>query len=344
MSRFLRPLLALLCAYWTVISTLSGAAQQEQRLHYGETVEGYLTAAAAEQRWYFAGNSGDRVLIDMRPADASGLDTFLTLLDPQGNTLASDDDSGEGTNARIGPLILSQDGDYTILADRYDGAGAYLLTVYHLALLPTLAPDKPLIGALDGQHPADAFALDPGERRGQHLLRLSVRDDDPASNPILSVYGPEGLLTSTEESGADEIDPLPVTGAGPYVVLISWKADMPGVAYELWLTDSQVSLLVPGEPIEVPVSPGGGSRYFFQAEGGATVRLTATAAAGIITPALVVTSLADGQPLFSASGTYTRALSVTLDIPIAGYYQLDVNSGATQGPPGLMILLLERDG
>lgn len=141
MLRLTRLPVALSCLVWALAPALTTTAQLEQRLRYGEAVEGTLSGSAAGQVWHFSGNAGDHVLIDMRPVGDSEMDTFLTLLDPQGNTLASDDDSGEGTSARLGVLTLRESRDYTILADRYDGAGAYLLWLIG-SRIPLLMPGE----------------------------------------------------------------------------------------------------------------------------------------------------------------------------------------------------------
>ncbi|GAB4423941.1 MAG: hypothetical protein Kow00106_20920 [Anaerolineae bacterium] len=336
MLRLFKGLWVVLFVSPVLAGTLFAAVQSETRLHYGDTVPGHLSANAAEQAWRFSGNAGDWILLDMRASADGDLDTFLTLLDPQGNTLASDDDGGEGTNARIGPLRLAADGDYTILAGRYDGAGAYLLTLHNLALLPALTLDKPLIGALDSEHPADFFALTPTDPARGQLLRLTVRSGDPAGTPILALHGPQGVSISTEDSGRDALDPLPITAEGPYALVVSWNGQTSGGDYELWLTRSEVALLIAGETIAALP----GSTYFFQAEAGTTVRLLVTAGPGQA-PALTVTALGSDEVLFSNSGGSTRALDIMLDAPVTGFYRVDFGDAVASSPAGAMTLLFE---
>ncbi len=329
-------LLLLLCA---ALVTPLAQAQDGQSLRYGEAVQGSLNPSASEQDWRFSGNAGDWILVDMRAIGDGELDTFLTLLDPQGNALASDDDSGEGTNARLGPLKLPADGEYTILAGRYDGAGAYLLTLLNLALLPALAPQKPLIGALSDQHPADFFALAVPEPGGRPL-GLSVRSSDPARPSILSVYGTQGMLASTEDSGGETLDPLLLVAEELYAVVVGWSGQPGGETYELWLTDSRVPLLLPDQSVEILLEPQAGAAYFFEGEEGTTARLTIDAAAGIA-PALTVTMPGNGDILFRNEGSQTRALTVTLDLPARGLYRLDISDASGHRLPGTVRLLLE---
>jgi hypothetical protein len=333
----LSALLLLLCTALTIPST---QAQDGQSLRYGEAVRGSLSLSTTEQDWHFSGNAGDWILVDMRATDDGALDTFLTLLDPQGNTLASDDDSGQGTNACLGPLRLPVDGNYTILAGSYDGAGPYLLTLHNLALLPALAQDKPLIGALSDEHPADFFALTVAAEVRGHPLGLSVRSGNPAHPPILTVYGPQGVLASTEDSGSDALDPLPLATGELYAVMIGWSGQPGGETYELWLTGSRVPLLLPGEAVESLLEPVRGSAYFFEGEADTTARLTVSAE-GDTAPALTVTMPGSDDILFRNDGSQTRALTVTLDLPATGLYRLDISDASGRGLPGTVRVSLE---
>ncbi len=65
----------------------------------------------------FDGKRGQRVIIDMMSDD---FDSYLILLDIDGNELAQDDDGGDNTNARI-DVTLPATGTYTLLANSYQG-------------------------------------------------------------------------------------------------------------------------------------------------------------------------------------------------------------------------------
>ncbi len=345
MTRLLTLLGVLLTA--ALISVVPASAEpaprQGQRLRYGETQQGYLSSSSAAQAWQFTGRAGDLALLDMRPADASGLDTMLTLLDPASGTLASDDDSGEGTNARIGPLLLRADGEYTVLADRYTGAGSYLLSLRDLNTAPELAPGKPVVGAVSAAHPSEYFLIGALARQHQTMLRLSVRDDDPAGGPFLTAYGPDGPLASTESAaGASTLDPIVLEGSGPYVIIVSWNGETPGGAYELLLERSQIALMAPGEPVAgLLTAPDSAQRHYFYAEADSAVTLTLTAKE-TFAPALSVSSLDGATALFTNEGAGTRSLSVTLAIPTTGVYQVEVRDGAQSGETGAYTLLLEQ--
>ncbi|MEQ8997398.1 MAG: trypsin-like peptidase domain-containing protein [Coleofasciculus sp. B1-GNL1-01] len=73
----------------------------------------------------FEGRAGQQVQIDMTSGE---IDSYLILLDPNGNDLAQDDDSGGGTNARLF-VTLPSDGIYLLMANAYEAGqtGSYNL-------------------------------------------------------------------------------------------------------------------------------------------------------------------------------------------------------------------------
>lgn len=73
----------------------------------------------------FQGRVGQRVQIDMIGQE---IDPYLILLDPNGNDLAQDDDSGGANNARIS-ITLPETGTYLLIANSYQArqAGSYKL-------------------------------------------------------------------------------------------------------------------------------------------------------------------------------------------------------------------------
>jgi len=73
----------------------------------------------------FEGKAGLQVRIDMMSRE---IDSYLILIDPKGNEVAQDDDSGGGSNARI-VATLPVDGSYLLMANSYKAgeAGRYTL-------------------------------------------------------------------------------------------------------------------------------------------------------------------------------------------------------------------------
>ncbi len=105
------------------------------RIEYGASVQGAISADTTQVVYAFVGGRGDSVTITMDRADGN-LDARLVLLDPRQTPMTSDDDSGEGQNAKIDSFSLPATGVYYIVATRYSGTdgdphttGGYTLTL-----------------------------------------------------------------------------------------------------------------------------------------------------------------------------------------------------------------------
>lgn len=108
----------------------------------------------------FAMKAGKVYVIDMVSSD---FDSYLRLLDPKGNQLDGDDDSGGNLNARI-VFNCNKDGDYKILCTTFgaEAKGSYQLTVKttgsvqkpstgHTQLIGKPAPDLASDYAINGK-------------------------------------------------------------------------------------------------------------------------------------------------------------------------------------------------
>jgi hypothetical protein len=99
----------------------------------GTTVNGTLTARDGKlsdgtsfQAFYFNGFQGDRISVTMR---ASAFDAYLHFGQLGGAAaLATDDDSGGGTNAKVS-ITLPATGTYVIIANVLSGTGGGAFTV-----------------------------------------------------------------------------------------------------------------------------------------------------------------------------------------------------------------------
>jgi predicted acyl esterase len=115
----------------TTGGSLAGTVGQIQK---GQTVTGRLSLSdtrlsdnSVYQAWTYQGRAGDQIQVDVM---SSEFDAYAIIQDGNGNRLASDDDSGGGTNARI-VFTLPYSGAYRIIANTYrQGAfGTYTLSV-----------------------------------------------------------------------------------------------------------------------------------------------------------------------------------------------------------------------
>ncbi len=88
-------------------------------LTYGTVVTETITDAQPAVEYYFLGQAGDRITVRMEALDAT-LDPMVVILDAEGNQVVSDDDSGGDLNALIASYLLTGDGQYTLVATRYE--------------------------------------------------------------------------------------------------------------------------------------------------------------------------------------------------------------------------------
>jgi hypothetical protein len=317
--------------------------QQSLLIHYNETVRGQLTESSYSQTWTFTGHTGDLVLIDMRAIDSSLLDPYLTLRDPGGNSLLSDDDGGEGVNARIGPYPLPIDGEYSIEAMSYTGTGEYTLELKNLNTIPTIVPGKPLVGTLNAGHPSDYFLLvaDPTQR--ETLVRLHISDDDPYTDPYLSVYGPSGFIIGTEtQTDTATIEPVVLLPGQTYAIAVSWNPGGTSGSYQLLVDQSGMELLQVGLAQSGSLTPDTYSqRHYFRADEGETFRITVSAE-GEIAPAMQIATLDFSTYLFTGEGENARAVTAVITIPVTGVYVVDVHDGSYEGGSGTYTICLNR--
>lgn len=95
------------------------------------TMRGRIDEARVLDEWVFRGQAGRRVTITLESQDF-WLDPLLRLYDADGNLLEENDmaeDASLGQDAQIARFILPRSGDYVIEATRFEGTGAYLLTL-----------------------------------------------------------------------------------------------------------------------------------------------------------------------------------------------------------------------
>jgi Flp pilus assembly protein TadD len=128
---------------------------------YGETVENGIAGDVAGHHYIFAARTGEVVGIQMHVTSGT-LDPLLILLDPEGNELIRNDDDPEGTNrdSYVRDFVIPMDGEYTIIATRFQEAlgsteGTFTLMLdQHEARPPTQeAPPTP------GERPPQPIAF-----------------------------------------------------------------------------------------------------------------------------------------------------------------------------------------
>lgn len=88
-------------------------------IRYGDSVTGRIEGSTFQREYTFEALAGEVITVDMTAASGD-LDPYLSLLDPRGEEIASNDDlDGTTRNSRIESFSIPQTGTYTIVATRF---------------------------------------------------------------------------------------------------------------------------------------------------------------------------------------------------------------------------------
>ena len=238
------------------------------RLFWGDPVQGQLTPEdekLPDDTYYDAylllGWEGETVRLRLSSA---AMDTFLILADAEGNWLATDDDSGGGTDSYL-EYTLSSTGAYRVLANTVfpEETGPYTL-VWEAGLpepssFVELAPGV----SIGGEFTEDDLKLEDGTyfdvhffegREGQVVrLRLTSADVDA----YLILYDTDGnWLASDDDSGGgtDALIVFTLPADGVYMVLANTVFE--GETGRYTLTWEEAESLEPGTVVDGALTPG----------------------------------------------------------------------------------------
>ena len=243
------------------------AAQPVRAIALGRAVSDSLTAAdprlrgrhSPYQLWTLDGRAGQRIVIDLMSSD---FDAYLILREADGRMLGSDDDSGEGTNARL-HAVLPRDGTYRLIATASgDSArGRYTLAVSGWEAPEAAPPGRSAAIAVgetkDGiLEPGDEVSAD-GPYQDRWFVdvragaRLVVDMRSPDLDSYLVVLDPEGKVVGSDDDGGGGRDaelPLRASAAGRYTILATSYGDDPSTgAYRLSVQADTGQFAEPGE-------------------------------------------------------------------------------------------------
>ena len=206
----------------------------------GQTINGSLDSGECRldsdntvyDAYSFTANAGQQVSITMTSAS---FDVFLELLPPGGSIaneefMATDDNSGGGTNAHIpsststGFGVLPATGTYIILANsaRADQLGSYSLT---LNIAASNCPSAPIsvgqtvnstLATTDCRLPADGSFLDQytfSGTQGQQIAITMTATTPAGVDPFLFLLSPAGAdIADDDSSGGGTAARIPATG------------------------------------------------------------------------------------------------------------------------------------
>ncbi|MDX2140997.1 MAG: DVUA0089 family protein [Chloroflexota bacterium] len=150
--------------------------------------------------------AGDVVVITTLAVDAE-LDTTLRLLDPNGETVAENDDRGDGTfNSQI-IYEVSADGIYTVVVSSFnqEGEGVFLLSI---ALDPNAKPpfdytsvDGETVGEFSGEIDDNTETYELDLATGD--IVFAYTDAENGLDTTLTLYAPDGEIVAFNDDGVD---------------------------------------------------------------------------------------------------------------------------------------------
>jgi hypothetical protein len=158
----------------------------------------------------FNGLAGQQVAVSM---SSSVFDTYLYLLNPDGSTLASNDDSNGGTNSRIpitsGFITLPTTGTYTILANSFEAGatGSYSITLSGVPLIMIEESNSPSAFAVNSV----TFVRGPFRILDEHNFSVDQHTRVLLYTSDLGLTIPNASLLTVQANGV----PLTVENVGP---------------------------------------------------------------------------------------------------------------------------------
>jgi hypothetical protein len=268
----MKHLIRLLLISLFMLLAVSAHAQDDAiLLPVGEPLTGEITEEQPEVRYTFEGVSGEEVTIRMTGlaplAENLRLDSYLTLLDPSGNVIETDDDGAGALNAFVGPTRLYADGTHTIVAGACcnvgrggggGGGGAPTTTGAFEIELQKVETSFVSLGEaftveLNSQNPVHGFYFGSEDASDNFFVRVSARILEGEGSIYAEGRGPIGreyFGRVFDAFGRESvIEPVPMDITGAYFFRVGSRVFYPvsGDVSEPVITDATVEVIV--EPI-----------------------------------------------------------------------------------------------
>jgi hypothetical protein len=203
----------------------------------GDVVTGAIDASG-EVRYLFEAASGDEISVLMEVLDGN-LDPFLVLYDAEGNQLAVNDDrDGTTRNSQIGPFTLPADGQYLIVATRFQRElgstlGNFRLTLTAGALSPSgtgqtdedtvLSYGDSVEATLNSEtwNRTYTFEAEEGD-----VITITLVNVDGTLDPLLQLKDADGVIVAESDDIASdnrdsEINAFVIPADGIYTIVAS---------------------------------------------------------------------------------------------------------------------------
>jgi len=223
---------------------LSVAAQDVGTVEVGMRRLGAIRQAGGEDHYTYAVPTQQAVIIRAEQVLGSTIDPLVVIYDANGNEIARDDDSGEGTNARLRQML--EPGDYDIMVRGVGSSmGDYVLAVERVvdisdASLPTVALGDRKLGRILSGDQIDRYHL-VLDRPTNVMIRLDKLGNSRL-DPKLAVQSEDGAeLESDDDDGGNSNALIRRNlAAGQYFIVAQGYGDTAG-EYALSIDEEHVA-------------------------------------------------------------------------------------------------------
>lgn len=323
---------------------------------YGRTVTGTIADDFSRQPWSFRGTSGDVIDATMLPVSGD-LDTYLSLLSPDGDVVATADSGGASGGAALLAVRLPSNGTYTLVARRAgENSGEAGTTTGDYSLTLTLrsagddsaraeparlATSTEIRGRLNANTPTALYSV---EAPGTLALSLDLLNPFQAASvtamtgdqAIIGVYSGIGTLRAALPLDAPGALLLEVTAPGSAAdAVVDFALRVDPVTAEAGIPRP----LVFGRPQAAGVYAAESLTWYFPGQAGDLVEISLELFGPVVDGNLQVHA-PDGTQLINR--VVERSLSQPLALeqaglyrveagPLAGGYQIQVDRQGTAG-------------
>ncbi len=197
--------------------TLSLATATVRRIEYGQQITGELSADEPTLEFTFRANAGDAISLDL---ESTAFDAYLTLVAASPRTeLFYDDDSGMDRNARIGPYLLTEEGDYNAVVSSFgEPSGEFTLTLNKVEADPIDFNAVENIQISGGQARYFSFEGEAGQ-----VVDILV-DSSNKLDTSLALINPTSFQVASAEDVNNQVDPsltnVILTEDGTYFIAV----------------------------------------------------------------------------------------------------------------------------
>lgn len=264
-----------------------GGGCTSSSISFGQTVNGTLSTSdcASEGKYYdtftFNGTAGQQIAVSQNSA---AFDTYLSLLNSNGQIIAQNDDGGGGTNSRIpetsGFFTLPSTGSYTIRTSSFlaGAAGTYSVNLSTSGCpITAISPGQTLNGSLttsDCVFPNTSRYADIYSFNGFAGQRIAVSMNSSAFDTYLFLVNSNNQILAENDGGGGTNSRIPANSgfftlpaAGTYSLWASSFSDGMSGAYSLnFSNEVPCNCSVTQSGVSIPEIPSsGGTRGYIVA-------------------------------------------------------------------------------